>query len=227
MDLPELYQTEAFQAISVIPIFHEGRIIACFIIASRTMLEVPRATRYELEAITAADGKRHSPSQSGNRAPGSSSGTGNACGPTDGRTSANQQTVWSRELRSASSAEEGMKRSLKEKDALLQEVHHRVKNNLQIISSLLALQRSHVKDDTTLGLLKDSQSRIRSMAFIHEHLYQSTDLSRIDFVAYIKDLTGGPPPILFGNPRQSIHETGRRAGLSRSEYGPAVWPDHQ
>ena len=189
VDLPELYQTEAFQAISVIPIFHEGRIIACFIIASRTMLEVPRATRYELEAITAQMGSAIARLKA-------ETGLREAHQElemrVDQRTEELLQTNkrLEQEIAQRKSAEEGMKRSLKEKDALLQEVHHRVKNNLQIISSLLALQRSHVKDDTTLGLLKDSQSRIRSMAFIHEHLYQSTDLSRIDFVAYIKDLTG-------------------------------------
>jgi len=87
-------------------------------------------------------------------------------------------------------AEEHITRSLKEKEALLQEVHHRVKNNLQIISSLLALQTTHVRDEKTREVLTDSQSRIRSMAFIHEHLYQSQDLARIDFGAYMRDLMG-------------------------------------
>lgn len=87
-------------------------------------------------------------------------------------------------------AEENIRRSLKEKEALLQEVHHRVKNNLQIISSLLALQTTHVGDEKTREVLTDSQSRIRSMAFIHEHLYQAQDLARIDFGAYARDLMG-------------------------------------
>jgi len=102
-------------------------------------------------------------------------------------------------------AEAHIRQSLKQKEALLQEVHHRVKNNLQIISSLLALQRAHVSDEKTLGILRDSQSRIRSMAFIHEQLYQSEDIARIDFSQYIRDLVGA----LF----QSYSETGARVGL--------------
>lgn len=92
------------------------------------------------------------------------------------------------EIGQRKTAEDGMRESLRDKEALLQEVHHRVKNNLQIISSLLALQATHVSDGKTLGVLQDSQSRIRSMAFIHEHLYQSKDLARINFSQYISDL---------------------------------------
>jgi PAS domain S-box-containing protein len=84
--------------------------------------------------------------------------------------------------------EEQIKASLKEKDALLKEIHHRVKNNLQIISSILSLQEAKVDDAASREILADSRNRIKSMALIHEKLYGARELSSIDFAEYITSL---------------------------------------
>jgi PAS domain S-box-containing protein len=86
-------------------------------------------------------------------------------------------------------SEEKLKQSLKEKEVLLKEVHHRVKNNLQVISSILNLQSSYVKDKKTLEILRESQNRIKSMSFIHESLYQTRDFSSINFTEYVTNLS--------------------------------------
>lgn len=80
-------------------------------------------------------------------------------------------------------AEEARKR-----EVLLKEIHHRVKNNMQIISSLLSLQSGYIVDEKYKGMFKESQNRIKSMALIHEKLYQSKDLEKINFHEYITDM---------------------------------------
>ena len=85
-------------------------------------------------------------------------------------------------------AEEQARHSLEEKEVLLKEIHHRVKNNMQVIVSLLNLQSEHLKDEKAIVLLQESKTRIRAMALVHEKLYQSSDLGQIHFGEYIQSL---------------------------------------
>jgi PAS domain S-box-containing protein len=86
-------------------------------------------------------------------------------------------------------AELKLKESLHEKEVLLQEIHHRVKNNLQVISSILNLQGNYIENPQLAKALKESQGRISSMAYIHELLYQNKDFTKINFSQYIENLT--------------------------------------
>ena len=98
-------------------------------------------------------------------------------------------TIFTRDITNRIENEERIKKSLKEKEVLLQEVHHRVKNNLQIISSILNLQTRTIKDPKILELIKETRYRIMSMSFIHDLLYQTKDFSNIDFSKYLQNIT--------------------------------------
>ncbi|MBI3260632.1 MAG: PAS domain S-box protein [Ignavibacteriae bacterium] len=85
--------------------------------------------------------------------------------------------------------EEQIRSSLMEKEALLKELHHRVKNNMQIVSSLLHLQAQNIQDKAIAAPLRESQNRVKSMALVHEQLYQSDSLSEVNINVYLRQLT--------------------------------------
>jgi PAS domain S-box-containing protein len=93
-----------------------------------------------------------------------------------------------RDISERKKAEDAMRTALREKEVLLREIHHRVKNNMQVIISLLRLQSRSIEDPARLEIFKTTQDRIRSMALVHEKLYQSRDLAGIDFKGYIQSL---------------------------------------
>jgi len=96
--------------------------------------------------------------------------------------------IFSRDISEQKKSEEEVLKSLKEQEVRLKAVHHRVTNNLQVISSILNLQTAYLKDKGTINLLKECQNRIKTMAFIHESLYQNKDFSQINFSEYIMTL---------------------------------------
>ncbi len=109
-----------------------------------------------------------------------------------------------RDISDRKRAEARIMDALREKEVLLKEIHHRVKNNMQVISSLLRLQASKYPDPEVREAFRESQGRIKSMALVHEKLYQTKDLSRIDFADYIKSLASS----IFAS-----HQLGERISL--------------
>ena len=108
--------------------------------------------------------------------------------------------------------EQSIHAALKEKDVLLGEIHHRVKNNLQIVHSLLGLQSTNITDDVVIGMMRESQNRIRSMALIHQTLYESKDFARVDFRNFLDSLV--PTSRLF---LRSRHRTRHSSSIKSVE----------
>lgn len=106
------------------------------------------------------------------------------------------------EITQRKETEDRLRATVKEKEILLKEVHHRVKNNLQVISSILSLQSNYIVDKNVLDILKESQDRIKTMSFVHERLYQNTDFSSIKLGEYILSLAQN---LLYSYKRDGIH----------------------
>ncbi len=102
---------------------------------------------------------------------------------------ANRVLATYRDIDARRAAEEERNRSLKVKETLLREIHHRVKNNFQIINSLFSLQETATSDDRLIAALREPRARIHAMAMVHERLYLSEDLDLIDFGAYVEELS--------------------------------------
>lgn len=100
----------------------------------------------------------------------------------------NQQEILIVEIAEKNKINSALEKSIKEKEVLLSEVHHRVKNNLAVISGLLELENMFVKEKTVSDILKDSKNRIKSIALLHEKLYQHQNFEKIDIKNYVKEL---------------------------------------
>ena len=109
---------------------------------------------------------------------------------------------------------EQLRSSLKEKETLLKEIHHRVKNNLQVITSLLKLQSDFIRDAHSLSLFEEMYGRVRSIAAIHEMLYRSDNLARLDFGAYLQKVTQD----LFAFYKVDTQKTRLRMNIRHAAY---------
>ena len=110
----------------------------------------------------------------------------------------------SRDITHIKEAEDLLKKSVHEKEILLKEIHHRVKNNMQVISSILKLQSAYVKDEKTVELLNECRNRISSMAFIHASLYMTKDFTNINFADYVSNIAGNLQQSYVGGDRKIL-----------------------
>ena len=132
-----------------------------------------------------------------------------------------------RDISDRKRVETTLRASLNEKEVLLKEIHHRVKNNLQIVSSMLNLQMDQLSDTKAIGLFKESQNRVRSIALFHEKLYQSRDLGRVEIAEYLKGLAHDSFATYGVNPDDIVLVGSYRGHSSRRRRRDFVRPDRQ
>jgi two-component system CheB/CheR fusion protein len=125
-----------------------------------------------------------------------------------------------RDITERKEAEEQIRASLREKEVLLKEIHHRVKNNLQVITSLLSLQAEHLADPKIAGVLDDMKTRVRSIATIHEMLYGSENLARIDFAGYLKSIGSDLLAFYMASERVKLNLTAEQVFLNITQAVP-------
>ncbi len=123
-----------------------------------------------------------------------------------------------RDISDRKRAEAELKAALQEKEVLLREIHHRVKNNLQVMCSLFRLQGRYARDDHYRGMFRDAETRIRSMALVHEHLYRSAQLAAVDIGKYMHDLISHLSGT-YGSARQRVRVS---LDVERIALGPRV-----
>ena len=132
-----------------------------------------------------------------------------------------------RDVTERKQAEDRIRAALLEKDILLKEIHHRVKNNLQIIASLLQLQAGYISDKGAKALFDESQKRVETMSLIHEKLYRAKDLARIDFREYVSDLVANLFTLHTGEGGQYRSDAGYRRAHARCQQFNTLRAYHQ
>ena len=130
-----------------------------------------------------------------------------------------------RDVTDRARADQQLRASLREKEVLLKEVHHRVKNNLQVIASLLSLQSEYVPDAKSRAVLEEMNTRVRSIAAIHEMLYAAPDLSSIDFGKYLDTLAKDLFSFYSTRVGWSPHQGKLQPGVARDHPGCPMRPD--
>lgn len=127
-----------------------------------------------------------------------------------------------RDVTSRIQADKSLKTSIREKEVLLQEIHHRVKNNLQIIASLLDMSRLRLRDPQAVEVISDACSRIQSMAFIHSQLYRTDGIERIEMGEHVRDLVGYLSDVYTGDKRITPYIDIQNVRLSLTQAVPCA-----